>query len=118
MNYNHAIYKYIEYIFKKSELSKRKFAKVHFIEDSTLRDILNKGDYQISLLTILRICEITRKLEQSTFSWARRVKLSFSQMANLPDPPRHVRRSTEHHGIKQASSTSATSTSRCTDASY
>lgn len=57
MDYNHAIYKYIEYLFKKSELSKRKFAKVHFIEDSTVRDILNKGDYQISLLTIFRICE-------------------------------------------------------------
>jgi hypothetical protein len=27
------------------------------MEDSTLRDILGKGDYQITLLTIYRICE-------------------------------------------------------------
>tara|TARA_B100000378_G_scaffold251829_1_gene226783 strand:- start:8081 stop:8326 length:246 start_codon:yes stop_codon:yes gene_type:complete len=57
MNYNHAIYKYIEYLYEKSGSSKRKFAKDHFIEDSTVRDILNRGDYQISLITIFRICE-------------------------------------------------------------
>lgn len=57
MDYNNAIYKYVEYLFKKSGSSKRKFAKDHFMEDSTVRDILNKGDYQISLITIFRICE-------------------------------------------------------------
>lgn len=57
MEYNLAIYKYVEYLYKKSGLSKRRFAKNHFIEDSTLRDILNKGDYQVSLITIYRICE-------------------------------------------------------------
>jgi len=57
MEYNQAIYNYVENLFDRSGLSKRKFAKDHFIEDSTLRDILNKGDYQVSLITIYRICE-------------------------------------------------------------
>jgi hypothetical protein len=57
MTYNQAIYQYIEYLFDRSGSSKRKFARDHYIEESTLRDILNKGDYQISLLTIQRICE-------------------------------------------------------------
>mgnify|MGYP001228772440 CR=1 FL=1 len=57
MEYNQGIYNYIENLFNRSGLSKRKFAKDHFIEESTLRDILNKGDYQVSLITIYRICE-------------------------------------------------------------
>lgn len=57
MEYNQGIYNYIESLFNRSNLSKRKFAKDHFIEDSTLRDILNKGNYQVSLITIYRICE-------------------------------------------------------------
>ncbi|MAZ27102.1 MAG: transcriptional regulator [Cytophagaceae bacterium] len=57
MEYNEAIYSFIKKLFFESGLSKRKFAKNHFIEDSTLRDILSKEDYQISLITIYRICE-------------------------------------------------------------
>ncbi|MAW94296.1 MULTISPECIES: hypothetical protein [unclassified Leeuwenhoekiella] len=57
MEYNKAIYSLIKQLFLESGLSKRRFAKNHFIEDSTLRDILNKSDYQISLITIYRICE-------------------------------------------------------------
>ena len=57
MEYNDAIYSFVEKLFLESGLSKRKFAKNHFIEDSTLRDILTKSDYQISLVTIYRICE-------------------------------------------------------------
>ncbi|MEH6658134.1 transcriptional regulator [Leeuwenhoekiella marinoflava] len=57
MEYNEAIYSFIKKLFLESGLSKRKFAKDHYIEDSTLRDILSKEDYQISLVTIYRICE-------------------------------------------------------------
>ncbi|PCJ96299.1 MAG: transcriptional regulator [Flavobacteriaceae bacterium] len=58
MNYNKAIYDYITFLWKKSTHSKRKFSLNHNIEESTLRVIIKqKKDYQISLLTINRICE-------------------------------------------------------------
>lgn len=57
MNYNKAIYGYITYLWKESSLSKRKFSINHNIEESTLRDIINGKDYQISLPTIYKICE-------------------------------------------------------------
>ena len=66
MDYNKAIYNYIEYLWKASKLSKRRFSINHNIEESTLRDILKKKDYQISLPTIYKICE-SRNISLSKF---------------------------------------------------
>lgn len=67
MDYNKAIYSYIEKAWKDSGLSKRKFATENNIEESTLRDILKKdSNYQISLPTIYRICE-ARNIKVSEF---------------------------------------------------
>lgn len=66
MDYNKTIYNYIEYLWKSSELSKRKFSINHNIEESTLRDILKKKNYQISLPTIYKICE-SRNITPSEF---------------------------------------------------
>ena len=57
MNYNKDIYGFINHLWKESNLSKRKFAINHNIEESTLRDIIKGKDYQISLPTIYKICE-------------------------------------------------------------
>ena len=66
MDNNKAIYNYIENLWKASELSKRRFAINHNIEESTLRDILKKKNYQISLPTIYKICE-SRNITPSEF---------------------------------------------------
>ncbi len=66
MDYNKTIYNYLEYLWKSSELSKRKFSINHNIEESTLRDILKKENYQISLPTIYKICE-SRNITPSEF---------------------------------------------------
>lgn len=57
MDYNKDIYGFISFLWKESNLSKRKFAINHNIEESTLRDIIKGDNYQISLPTIYRICE-------------------------------------------------------------
>lgn len=66
MDYNNAIYNYIEHLWKVSELSKRKFAIYHNIEESTLRDILKKNNYQISIPTVYKICD-SRSITPSQF---------------------------------------------------
>ncbi|MBC9796796.1 helix-turn-helix domain-containing protein [Sinomicrobium weinanense] len=67
MDYNKAIYSYIEKAWKNSGLSKRKFATEYNIEERTLRDILKKdSSYQISLPTIYKICE-ARNIKVSEF---------------------------------------------------
>ena len=66
MDYNKTIYNYIEHLWKSSELSKRRFSINHNIEESTLRDILKKKNYQISLPTIYKICE-SRSITPSEF---------------------------------------------------
>ena len=43
-----------------------KFAKDHFIEEKTVRSIRDNEDYQISLITIMRICE-AKNLKLSEF---------------------------------------------------
>ena len=68
MSYNEAIYKYIKYIFEKSGSSKRKFSTDHLIDESTLRNILGKKKYQISLHTIYNICEAKRMDPSEFFS--------------------------------------------------
>lgn len=78
MKYNKDIYGYINYLWEKSRLSKRKFAINHNIEESTLRDIIKGGNYQISLPTIYKICE-SRDIKLSEFfieveAWGKSVK--------------------------------------------
>jgi len=42
------------------------FAKEHFIDEKTVRRIKEDGEYQISLITIMRICE-AKSLKLSEF---------------------------------------------------
>ncbi|MCM4167364.1 hypothetical protein KCTC52924_02946 [Arenibacter antarcticus] len=43
-----------------------RFAKEHFIDEKTVRSIRENQNYQISLITILRICE-SKNLKLSEF---------------------------------------------------
>lgn len=43
-----------------------KFARDHFIEEKTVRNIRDNENYQISLITIMRICE-AKNLKLSEF---------------------------------------------------